>query len=126
VNPLLAKALDRLLILHADHEQNASTSTVRFVGCSRRHHLLVHFGGHQRVEWPAAWRCAQDGSPVDVCAARFEVPARALPSSWIESEIGDEHIKARWVYGHRVYKNYHPRARLRSKKARMKSLTNSV
>jgi citrate synthase len=47
VNPVLAKALDTIFILHADHEQNASTSTVRLAGSSGRQSVCLHRGGHR-------------------------------------------------------------------------------
>ena len=56
VSPTVVHALKQLLILHADHEQNCSTSTVRLVGSSRRQHLRVDRGRHQRAVGPAARR----------------------------------------------------------------------
>ncbi len=56
VDPVLARALDLLLILHADHEQNCSTSTVRMVGSSQRQPVRQHLGRHQRAVGPAPRR----------------------------------------------------------------------
>ena len=54
VDPVVAKALDLLLILHADHEQNCSTSTVRLVGSSMVNLFRGDLGGHQGALGPAA------------------------------------------------------------------------
>ena len=56
VSPTVVHALKQLLILHADHEQNCSTSTVRLVGSRRREHLRVDRGGHRRAVGSAARR----------------------------------------------------------------------
>ena len=80
VDPVLAKALDLLLILHADHEQNCSTSTVRVVGSSQREPVREHLGRHQRAVGPAARR----REPASDRDARAHRGARAATrrSSW--------------------------------------------
>ncbi len=55
-NPVLARALDRILILHADHEQNASTSTVRLAGSSGANPFRLHRRRHRLSVGPGARR----------------------------------------------------------------------
>ena len=62
VNPVVAKAMDRIFILHADHEQNASTSTVRLAGSSRRQSLRLHRRRHRLALGPGAWRRQRGGA----------------------------------------------------------------
>ena len=57
VNPKLVRALDRLLILHADDEQNCSTATVRLVGSAQHQPVRLHLGRHQRPARAVAWWC---------------------------------------------------------------------
>ncbi|QSI78945.1 MULTISPECIES: citrate synthase [Niveibacterium] len=106
-NPVLAKALDRILILHADHEQNASTSTVRLAGSSGANPFACISAGIACLWGPA------HGGANEACLNMLE-------------EIGDvsrvgEYIKRAkdkndsfklMGFGHRVYKNYDPRAKL--------------
>ena len=106
-NPVLAKALDRILILHADHEQNASTSTVRLSGSSGANPFACIAAGIACLWGPA------HGGANEACLKMLE-------------EIGDvsrvgEYIKRAkdkndpfklMGFGHRVYKNYDPRAKL--------------
>ena len=106
VDPVVAKALDLLLILHADHEQNCSTSTVRLVGSSRAHLFAsisagigalwgpLHGGANQRVVEMLERIAAEEGS-----AQRFL--ARAKDKGDTTRLMG---------FGHRVYKSYDPRA----------------
>ena len=56
VNPVLSRAMDRIFVLHADHEQNASTSTVRLAGLLRREPVRLHRGRHRLPVGPGAWR----------------------------------------------------------------------
>ena len=62
VNPVLARAMDRIFILHADHEQNASTSTVRNAGSSRRQPVRLHRRRHRLAVGPGAWRRQRGGA----------------------------------------------------------------
>lgn len=107
-DPIVAKALDILLILHADHEQNCSTSTVRIVGSSQANLYSaisagidalwgpLHGGANQEViEMLEAIR--QDGGNVD---------------KWV-AKAKDKNDPFRLMgFGHRVYKNFDPRARI--------------
>ena len=106
-NPVLVKALDRILILHADHEQNASTSTVRLAGSSGANPFACIAAGIACLWGPA------HGGANEACLKMLE-------------EIGDvsrvgEYIKRSkdkndsfklMGFGHRVYKNFDPRAKL--------------
>ena len=106
-NPVLTRALDRILILHADHEQNASTSTVRLAGSSGANPFACIAAGIACLWGPA------HGGANEACLKMLE-------------EIGDvsrvgEYIKRSkdkndsfklMGFGHRVYKNYDPRAKL--------------
>jgi len=106
-NPVLARALDRILILHADHEQNASTSTVRLSGSSGANPFACISAGIACLWGPA------HGGANEACLNMLE-------------EIGDvsrigEYIKRAkdkndsfklMGFGHRVYKNFDPRAKL--------------
>ena len=111
VDPVVARALDLLLILHADHEQNCSTSTVRLVGSSRANLFAsisagisalwgpLHGGANQRVIEMLEKIEAGDGS-----AERFMERAK------------DKQDPARLMgFGHRVYKSYDPRAKILKK-----------
>ncbi|MBZ0132364.1 MAG: citrate synthase [Rhodocyclaceae bacterium] len=106
-NPVLVRALDRILILHADHEQNASTSTVRLAGSSGANPFACISSGIACLWGPA------HGGANEACLNMLE-------------EIGDvsrvgEYIKRAkdkddpfklMGFGHRVYKNFDPRAKL--------------
>jgi len=106
-NPVLTRALDRILILHADHEQNASTSTVRLAGSSGANPFACISAGIACLWGPA------HGGANEACLQMLE-------------EIGDvsrvgEYIKRAkdkndsfklMGFGHRVYKNFDPRAKL--------------
>ena len=106
-NPVLVRALDRILILHADHEQNASTSTVRLAGSSGANPFACISAGIACLWGPA------HGGANEACLQMLE-------------EIGDvsrvgEYIKRAkdkndsfklMGFGHRVYKNFDPRAKL--------------
>ncbi len=108
VNPKLVKALDQLLILHADHEQNCSTSTVRLVGSSNANLFAsvsaginalfgpLHGGANQAV-LEMLGKMRQDGGGVDTFVKRVK-----------NKEPGVKLMG----FGHRVYKNYDPRAAL--------------
>ena len=108
VNPKLAKALDQLLILHADHEQNCSTSTVRLVGSSNANLFAsvsaginalfgpLHGGANQAV-LEMLEKMRREGGGVDSFVTRVK-----------NKEPGVKLMG----FGHRVYKNYDPRAAL--------------
>jgi len=107
-DPVIARALDMLLILHADHEQNCSTSTVRLVGSSHANLFAsvsagvnalfgpLHGGANQAV-LEMLERIAADGGDIDAFVRRVKAK--------------DEGVKL-MGFGHRVYRNYDPRAAL--------------
>lgn len=107
-NPLLAKALDRLLILHADHEQNASTSTVRLVGSTDATIFSSISAGISALSGPL-----HGGANEAVLAmlANIRESGEGVQKFVERVKNKDEGVKL-MGFGHRVYKNYDPRARL--------------
>jgi len=113
VDPVVADALDLLLMLHADHEQNCSTSTVRMVGSSQANLFAsisaginalfgpLHGGANQLV-LEMLERIRVDGGDVDAFVAKVKSHERGVRL------MG---------FGHRVYKNYDPRAKIVKKTA---------
>ena len=107
VNPVLAKAMDRIFILHADHEQNASTSTVRLAGSSGANPFACIAAGvaclwgpsHGGANEAALNMLSEIGTPERVA----EYVARAKDKNDPFRLMG---------FGHRVYKNYDPRAKV--------------
>jgi citrate synthase len=110
VNDVLVRALDRILILHADHEQNASTSTVRLAGSSGANPFACIAAGIATLWGPA------HGGANEACLVMLNDIQR---QGGIE-KIGDFIAKVKdknsgvklMGFGHRVYKNYDPRAKL--------------
>ena len=112
VNPVLARAMDRIFILHADHEQNASTSTVRLAGSSGANPFACIAAGiaclwgpaHGGANEAALNMLSEIGEPENI--AKFIAKAK------------DKNDPFRLMgFGHRVYKNYDPRARIMQKAA---------
>jgi citrate synthase len=110
VNPVLARALDILFILHADHEQNCSTSTMRSVGSSEADPYSSMAGAAAALYGPL-----HGGANEAVLRMLRDIGSVANIPSFIER------VKKREVllmgFGHRVYKNYDPRARIIKKVA---------
>lgn len=108
VDPLLAKALDVILILHADHEQNASTSTVRLAGSSEANPYAATAAGIASL-----WGPAHGGANEAVINMLREIEKSGLPlSHWVD-RAKDKNDRFRLMgFGHRVYKNYDPRAKI--------------
>jgi len=105
VNPVLAKAMDRIFILHADHEQNASTATVRNAGSSGANPFACIAAGIASL-----WGPAHGGANEAVLKmlARIGSP-KGIPE--FISQVKDKHNhEILFGFGHRVYKNYDPRA----------------
>jgi len=110
VDPVAAKALDLLFILHADHEQNASTSTVRLVGSSGANPIACIAAGVA-----ALWGPAHGGANEAVLEMLIEIGTKDQVGKAIE-RAKDKNDKFRLMgFGHRVYKNFDPRAKLVSK-----------
>ena len=108
VDPLMARALDVIMILHADHEQNASTSTVRLVGSSEANPFAAVAAGIASL-----WGPAHGGANEAVINMLREIERSGLPlSHWI-ARAKDKNDRFRLMgFGHRVYKNYDPRAKI--------------
>ena len=108
VDPLLAKALDVILILHADHEQNASTSTVRLAGSSQANPFAVIASGIASL-----WGPAHGGANEAVIRMLMEINDSGKPLSEFVERAKDKDDRFRLMgFGHRVYKNYDPRAKI--------------
>ncbi|MBS4051437.1 MAG: citrate (Si)-synthase [Methylomonas sp.] len=106
-NPVLVRALDRILILHADHEQNASTSTVRLAGSSGANPYACLTAGIACL-----WGPAHGGANEAVLNMLLEIGDVANIGSYIR-KAKDKNDPFRLMgFGHRVYKNYDPRAKL--------------
>jgi len=106
-NPVLARALDRILILHADHEQNASTSTVRLAGSSGANPFACIAAGIACLWGPA------HGGANEACLKMLEEIGDVSRVPLYIKRAKDKNDPFRLMgFGHRVYKNYDPRAKL--------------
>ncbi|MDI1229702.1 MAG: citrate synthase [Methylobacter sp.] len=106
-NPVLVRALDRILILHADHEQNASTSTVRLAGSSGANPYACITAGIACL-----WGAAHGGANEAVLNMLEEIGDVSNITTFI-NKAKDKRDPFRLMgFGHRVYKNYDPRAKL--------------
>jgi citrate synthase len=105
VNPVLEKAMDRIFILHADHEQNASTSTVRIAGSSGANPFACIAAGIASL-----WGPAHGGANEAVLRMLGEIGTKERIPEFIK-RAKDKNDPFRLMgFGHRVYKNYDPRA----------------
>jgi citrate synthase len=113
VEPVVATALDKLLILHADHEQNCSTSTVRIVGSSQASIYASLSGGIN-----ALWGPLHGGANQEVIVMLENIRADGGNiDKWI-NKAKDKNDPFRLMgFGHRVYKNFDPRAKIIKKAA---------
>ena len=107
VNPVLARAMDRILILHADHEQNASTSTVRLAGSSGANPFACIAAGIASL-----WGPAHGGANEAVINMFEEVGSTKRIPEFVEKAKNSDDPFRLMGFGHRVYKNYDPRARV--------------
>ena len=108
VDPEVAKALDLLLILHADHEQNCSTSTVRLVGSSRANLYASVSAGIC-----ALWGPLHGGANQEVVEMLQTVHESGGDVKKFIDQVKDKKSSARLMgFGHRVYKNFDPRAKI--------------
>jgi citrate synthase len=105
VNPVAAKALDLLFILHADHEQNASTSTVRLVGSTGANPYACIAAGIA-----ALWGPAHGGANEAVLDMLAEIGDVSRVSKYIDKAKDRDDPFRLMGFGHRVYKNFDPRA----------------
>ena len=110
VNPVLARAMDRIFILHADHEQNASTSTVRLAGSSGANPFACIAAGIACL-----WGPSHGGANEEALNMLKEIGTPERIPEFIEG------VKAKKYklmgFGHRVYKNYDPRAKVMQESA---------
>ncbi|MFZ9638322.1 MAG: citrate synthase [Hylemonella sp.] len=110
VNPVLERALDRIFILHADHEQNASTSTVRLCGSSGTNPFAAIAAGVACLWGPA------HGGANEACLNMLEelqANGGVAKVGEFMNQVKDKNSGVRLMgFGHRVYKNYDPRAKL--------------
>ena len=105
VNPVLAKAIDQLLILHADHEQNASTSTVRLAGSSGANPYACVSSGIASL-----WGPAHGGANEAVLKMLDEIGSIENIPKFIKKAQDPKDSFRLMGFGHRVYKSYDPRA----------------
>ena len=107
VNPILARAMDLIMILHADHEQNASTSTVRLAGSTGANPFACIAAGIASL-----WGPAHGGANEAVLKMLNEIGhVRNVPDFLAKVKDRDGHARL-MGFGHRVYKNYDPRAKI--------------
>ncbi|WP_199720877.1 citrate synthase [Azospirillum cavernae] len=107
VNPILSKAMEKIFILHADHEQNASTSTVRLAGSSHANPFACIASGIA-----ALWGPAHGGANEAVLKMLEEIGSVERIPEFI-ARAKDKNDSFRLMgFGHRVYKNYDPRAKI--------------
>ncbi|MGR4875796.1 citrate synthase [Pseudoxanthomonas sp. LARHCG66] len=107
LNPVVAKALDLLFILHADHEQNASTSTVRLVGSTGANPYASVAAGIT-----ALWGPAHGGANEAVLKMLEEIGDAKNVASAVAKAKDKESGFRLMGFGHRVYKNFDPRAKI--------------
>jgi citrate synthase len=108
INPVVSKALERLLMLHEDHEQNASTSTVRLVGSTEANLFASVSSGINALFGPL-----HGGANEAVLAMLGEIQASGQGvEKYVERVKNKEQGVKLMGFGHRVYKNYDPRATL--------------
>ncbi|WP_215746031.1 citrate synthase [Gluconobacter sp. P1C6_b] len=107
VNPVLARAMDRILLLHADHEQNASTTTVRLVGSTGANPYACIAAGIA-----ALWGPAHGGANEAALGMLETIGTReGIPAFLNEVKNRDSGVRL-MGFGHRVYKNFDPRAKI--------------
>ena len=106
-NPVLTRAMERILILHADHEQNASTSTVRLAGSSQANPFACIAAGIACL-----WGPAHGGANQEVLEMLDQIGTKDRIPEFIE-KAKDKNDPFRLMgFGHRVYKNFDPRAKV--------------
>ncbi|MBX9925476.1 MAG: citrate (Si)-synthase [Hyphomicrobiaceae bacterium] len=110
VNPVLARALDRIFILHADHEQNASTSTVRLAGSSGANPFACIAAGIACL-----WGPAHGGANEAALNMLEEIGTVDRVAEYVKKAKDKSSGFRLMGFGHRVYKNYDPRAKVMQK-----------
>ncbi|MHB8345739.1 MAG: citrate synthase [Acidiferrobacterales bacterium] len=113
VNPVMARALDRILILHADHEQNASTSTVRLAASSGANPFACVAAGIASL-----WGPAHGGANEAVLKMLMEIGSlENIPKAIARAKDKNDPFRL-MGFGHRIYKNFDPRSRVIQESAR--------
>ena len=112
VSTVLARALDRILILHADHEQNASTSTVRLAGSSGANPFACIAAGIASL-----WGPAHGGANEAVLSMLTQIGDKCNVPDYVRRAKDKSDPFRLMGFGHRVYKNYDPRAKIMQKTA---------
>jgi citrate synthase len=113
VDPVLARALDRILILHADHEQNASTSTVRITASSGANPFACVAAGVASL-----WGPAHGGANEAVLKMLMEIEKpENIPKTVARAKDKNDPFRL-MGFGHRIYKNFDPRSRVIQKTAK--------
>ena len=108
VDPEIVRALDMLLILHADHEQNCSTSTVRLVGYSQANLFTSISGGIN-----ALWGPLHGGANQSVLEMLENIRSGGGDVNQFVRKVKDREDGVKLMgFGHRIYKNYDPMARI--------------
>ena len=111
VDPVVARTLDLLLILHADHEQNCSTSTVRMVGSSQANLFAAVSAGIN-----ALWGPLHGGANQQVIEMLDKIEAEGGDvKTFVDAVKSKKDDRRLMGFGHRVYKNYDPRAQILKK-----------
>ncbi len=113
LNPVLARAMDRIFILHADHEQNASTSTVRLAGSSGANPFACIASGIACL-----WGPAHGGANEAALNMLQEIGTVDRIPEFIDRAKDKDDSFRLMGFGHRVYKNYDPRAKVMQQTAR--------
>ncbi len=112
IDPILSKAMDKILILHADHEQNASTSTVRLAGSSGANPFACIAAGIASL-----WGPAHGGANEAVIHMLNEIQKNGNVYEFVKKAKDPSDPFRLMGFGHRVYKNYDPRATVMKKTA---------
>ncbi len=106
IDEVMVKALDKLLILHADHEQNCSTSTVRMIGSAQANMFVSVAGGINALSGPL-----HGGANQAVLEMLEEIDANGGDATEFMNRVKNKEKGVRLMgFGHRVYRNYDPRA----------------
>ncbi|MDP3459178.1 MAG: citrate synthase, partial [Hyphomonas sp.] len=110
INPVLARAMDRFFMLHADHEQNASTSTVRLVASSGAHPFAAIAAGVASL-----WGPSHGGANEAALRQLREIGSLDKVPEFVKMAKDKSSGIRLMGFGHRVYKNYDPRAKVMQK-----------
>lgn len=110
IDPVVADAMDKMLILHADHEQNASTSTVRLAGSSGANPFACIAAGIASL-----WGPAHGGANEAVLNMLSEMGGKENIATYVNKAKDKNDPFRLFGFGHRVYKNYDPRAQVMRK-----------